>query len=77
MKCERCKGTGTLFDMMLNDIICDVCDGGGIVMSREEKIAFILEGYKEFECGYIDNLDNHTDEWLDKEVEWIGYLWTK
>lgn len=46
-------------------------------MSREEKIAFIIEGYETFGTGYTDDIESCTDEWLDKEVEWIDYLWTK
>lgn len=53
-----------------------------IRMSREEKIYFIIDSVRELmgvdlERDEIKALELMSDEELDKEVEWMEYLWTK
>ncbi|MGG4390514.1 hypothetical protein ABEU97_20490 [Priestia megaterium] len=50
-------------------------------MTREEKIAYIVESAWEIEMAdkdmVRDELMNYTDEQLDKEVQWYDYLLDK
>jgi hypothetical protein len=45
-------------------------------MSRDQKIDFIIRAIDAIEGAMIlpDHFESHTDEQLDKEVEWYDYL---
>ncbi|MFE5392531.1 hypothetical protein [Bacillus thuringiensis] len=44
-------------------------------MTREEMIRFVIDGGKEFGEDYtLKELENMSDEELNKQVEWVDYL---
>jgi hypothetical protein len=49
------------------------------VMTREEKIEFLVEAVWNIEGTTVGNgyFQDWTNEQLDKEVEWFEYLYTK
>lgn len=48
-------------------------------MTREEKIAFIIQGIWDIEEAVVapPYFESYTDEDLDKAVVWYDYLYTK
>jgi hypothetical protein len=49
------------------------------LLTRDEKIHFIIESIKAFEDVTLaaSHFENHTEQEIDKQVDWYDYLWEK